>query len=124
MVGFGLRRGLASRPLGEAVQQRRLGRQDAFARLVEPEPPGPVDLRELAHPARPRRPLDREGVRADRRGVGVALERPRRDDLAAALAHLAEIDELAVGWRGAELLRELAQRARARVLVVLVLALR
>ena len=42
----------------------RLRGEDPLARLVEAEPRGAVDLGELAHRPRARRPLHREGVRA------------------------------------------------------------
>src|SRR4051794_6542946 len=90
--------------LREPVQQRRLGREDPLARLVEPEPLRAVDLRELLRLARPRRPLERERVRFDGLRVRVALERPCGHDLAALLSHLAEVDQFPVGRGRADLL--------------------
>src|SRR4051812_42131035 len=108
---------------GQPVQQWRLRRQDALARGVEREPRRPVDLRELPHRPGPRRPLDREAVRVHGVGVQVSLERPRGDDLAATLPDLPELHELARRRRRPELLTELAQRTRARILPVVVLTL-
>ena len=62
----------------QPVDERDLGRLQAAARVVRPEPGDAVDLRERPPLPAPRRPLDLERVR-DRRGrVEVALDRPRR----------------------------------------------
>src|SRR5215217_5753370 len=115
----------ATEQCGEPYQQLGLRRVELLARLLEAEPGGAIDLRKLLHPPRSRRPLDRERVAGDRVGVDVARGGVGGDDLAALLAHLAELDELGAGrQRAAELLFELAQRARARIVAVLVLALR
>src|SRR5919202_2704772 len=83
--------GSRAQALEQPVDEGRLGGVEAAARFVGSEPAGAVDLRELLHPPRPRRPLDREGVRAHDRRVEVALERPRAHALAAALAHLPQL---------------------------------
>src|SRR4051812_8084865 len=46
----------------EAIQERHLALDQLRPRLVQPEPGGPVDLREFLHPPGPRRPLHAEGV--------------------------------------------------------------
>src|ERR687896_1346764 len=110
--------------LGQPVEQLGLRGVQLLARLVEPEPARAVDLGELAHRARPRRPFERERVAAGGVGVDVALDREGRDLLAALELDGPELGQLALGQRRAELLLELARGARARVLVVAVLALR
>src|SRR4051794_27753035 len=53
----------------EPVEQLDLRGDELLARLVDAEPPGPVDLGELGLAARARRPLHRERVAAHRLGV-------------------------------------------------------
>src|SRR4051812_30168461 len=96
---------LASEQWGEPYQQLGLRGVELRRCLLEREPAGAVDLGELLRAAGPRRPLDREGVAADRARVEVAGGRVRGDDLAALLAHVAELDEVrAVRQRRAQLL--------------------
>src|SRR5439155_7914563 len=109
--------------LTQPVEERRLGGEEPLARLVEPEPGRPVDLRELLRPARARRPFELERVAAHRLRVEVALRRPGPDELATALAHLPQLDQRSLGQLGAGLLGELAPGANQRRLVVAVLAL-
>ena len=77
----------------QAVEERHLARHQLRRRLVQPEPGGPVDLGELLHPARTRRPLQLERVAACGRGVQVTLCRPHRQHLAAGHPELAERHE-------------------------------
>src|SRR3954447_9429771 len=116
------RRGLE--PLLQAVDERRLRLHQLLARPREWEPLRPVDLRELLPAPRARRPLHAEGVRAHGARIEVALNRPRGHHLAVALTRLAQRNELAdVLEHGAQLLLELAQGARHRLLALVVLAL-
>ena len=94
-------------------------------RLLEPEPPGAVHLRERLHPARARRPLhlERRCSRSRRR-----RGRPRRPSAVTTLPLLCRAVPRSAQrprrQRRARLLLELAARARLRVLVVAVLPLR
>ena len=71
------------------------------------EPLRAVDLREGLTPARAWGPLELEGVRAHGARVQIALAREAHDDLASALAHLAELGRRSGGRRRPELLLEL-----------------
>src|SRR5205085_4961887 len=108
-------RAAAVERLLQALEQRDLTADDLLPRGLQPEPRDAVDLREPLPPSRARRPLQLERPGRDLRRVEVALDGERDDALAAALADLAERHDLAVGRRVAELLGELAARARERV---------
>src|SRR5262249_28327442 len=92
--------------------------------LFELEPLGAVDLRHLDPPTRAGRPLEQERVAVHRRHVEVSSESPGVDDLAGLLLDLSQIIRLANRRLGAELLLELPQRRRERVVFEVVLALR
>src|SRR3954454_11513339 len=77
-----------SQALEQPGQELRLRRDQLDASVADAEPAGPVDLGELLHPARARRPLHRERVAGHGLGVEVALGRPRRHELAVLLADL------------------------------------
>ena len=82
----------------------RLCRIEPAPRLADVAELGAVDLRELAHPARARRPFDREAVAARSRPLRpVAFEGPGVDDLAAALGHRTDPQEIEGRPRGAAL---------------------
>jgi hypothetical protein len=107
----------------ERVEERKLAREDAHARLRKVEPCRAVDLGERLHPPGTRRPLHLERGAPQRRRIEVRFGRPRDDVLAALLPQLAERDEVAFD-READLLRDLAPRRGERLLVRLDLALR
>src|SRR5262245_1093655 len=109
---------------GALYHQLGLRGVELLARRLEIEPAGAVDLGELAGLPRARRPLQGERVGGDVVGVEIALDREGGDLLAALEPHAPELGQLGAGrQRRAQLLVELAQRARARVVALLVLAL-
>src|SRR4051812_40777455 len=88
----------------EPIQQRHLARDQAQAGVLDREPGGAVDLRELLNPPGPRRPLELEGV-AHRGGhVQVTARRPHGQRLRARLAQLPQWHELRRRHRRAQLL--------------------
>ena len=113
---------LSGQVVDQPVEEGQLGLDDLRAGEVEVEPGGPVDLRELLDAARPRRPLQLEGVAGD--GIGVQVTLPRPDSEQLAPLHLAERIQPRCGHRAAELLGELAPGCSLAVLVRIVLALR
>src|SRR5262245_59877188 len=112
-----------ARQRGERVEERRLCRQDLPARLGEIEPLAAVDLGKRLRPPRDPRPLRREDVAAELRGIEVAAHRPGMDVFAARLPYAAERQRVA-GRRAAGLLRELAPRDREQILALGRFALR
>jgi hypothetical protein len=87
------------------------------------EPSSTVDLRDLGGLARVRRPFNLERVATNLGGIKVALERPSEDALAARLAMLTELDQVAIRQLGANLFSELALGSGEWILLGLVFAL-
>ena len=82
--------GAGGRDDREVVEEPALRRHDGLTRRRQVEPGGAVHLRELRRLPRPRRPLHREGVAGDGRGVAVVLHGPREDQLVAVRLDAAE----------------------------------
>ena len=78
----------------EPVDQLALAGQSLGLGDARDEPRGPVDLGERLQAARPRGPLELEGVAGDGGRVEVALQRVGRDDLAVALDDVAQVDRV------------------------------
>ena len=112
--------------LEQAVDERRLRREDLPPRRLRVEPLGPVDLGELALAAAARRPLHRECVAAQRRRVELGLGRPA----STTLPPFWRTDPSSISASGrerrrrAQLLPQLAQRAVPQVLALLGFPLR
>jgi hypothetical protein len=70
--------------------------QDLPSRVGATEPSRAVDLRKGPTASRARRPFNLEGIAADERGIPVAFNGPRLNDLAARLPCLAERQEISV----------------------------
>jgi hypothetical protein len=79
----------------EAVDEDRLSGVDPAACFDQREPLCAVDLGELAHDARARRPLELKRVAAHVGRIDVAFRRPRRHDLSAGLLGGSELGEVA-----------------------------
>src|SRR6266540_3627666 len=107
--------------LAQALKEHHLCGVDPAARFGEGEPLGAVDLGELAHRARARWPLEREGVAPHAGRVEVAFRGPGAHELAAGLSGAAELTGRVGRRRDAKLLLKLAQGAGTRVLALLVL---
>src|SRR5215467_11618289 len=106
----------------QLLEQGYLTSEDLPPRLVEGEPGRPIDLGEILEAPRAARPLEREGVAADGRGVTVTLEGPGRHHLAARLLHRREGDE-GPARLDPRLLPELARGRDERLLAGVVLSL-
>src|SRR6476661_2737539 len=87
---------------GKSVEQLDLPLHQFGTGGLEVEPRSAVDLRELQHASGPRWPLEIERIAHDRIGIEIALDRPRGDELAVGLPHLAEFEVSVVRRRRAE----------------------
>src|SRR5712691_5266744 len=74
----------------QSIDENRLSLQDLPSRVGDTEPSRAVDLRKGPTAPRARRPFHLEGIAADERGIPVALDGPRLNDLAARLPCLAQ----------------------------------
>src|SRR5262249_23750274 len=106
----------------ELVQEGALAGQELVAGLVEREPGGAVDFRELLPVSGPGRPLDPAHVAADGARVEIALDGPGADELSGLLLEGREFEEVA-GRFEAGLLLELAARGVDGRFTVVVAAL-
>jgi hypothetical protein len=93
----------------EPVNERRLGWIELLPCYLETEPVASIHLREPAPAARAPRPLDPHQITCEACRVGIALPRPRMDQLPGLLAYTSKGEE---GARGADtrLLLKLAAR--------------
>src|ERR1700722_9031211 len=80
----------------QSIDENRLSLQDPPSRVGDTEPGRAVDLREGQRASGARRPLYLKGVTLDERGIPVAFDCPRLNDLAARLPSLAERQEISV----------------------------
>src|SRR5262245_45047988 len=108
----------------QPIDERRLARQDFFARLLRREPSGGIDFGKALLAAALRRPFELETIRREGRGIEIALDGEGRDHLLARLLYRAEIEQRAGRKCAAELLGELALGRRKRIFVFAVFALR
>ena len=82
--------------LKQSVDENHLSLEDLPPRVGDTEPGRAVDLREGQTASGARRPLYLKGVTLDERGIPVAFDGPRLNDLAARLPSLAERQEISV----------------------------
>jgi hypothetical protein len=80
----------------QSIDENRLSLQDLPMRVSATEPSRAVDFRKGPTASGARRPFHLEGNAADERGIPVAFDGPRLNDLAARLPCLAERQEISV----------------------------
>src|ERR1700722_2267577 len=80
----------------QSIDENRLSLQDLPSRVGDTEPSRAVDLRKGLSATRARWPLHLEGIAANERGIPVAFDGPRLNDVAARLPSLAERQEISV----------------------------
>jgi hypothetical protein len=80
----------------QSIDESRLSLQHPPSRVGDTKPSRAVDLRKGPSASRALRPLHLEGIAANERGIPVALDGPRLNDLAAWLPCLAEREEISV----------------------------
>src|SRR4029077_3295191 len=83
-------------PLKQSIDEDRLSLQNLPSRVSDTEPSRAVDLRKSPTASGARRPFYLKGVTLDERGIPVAFDGPRLNDLAARLPRLAERQEISV----------------------------
>ena len=82
--------------LKQSIDENRLSLQDLPSRVGNSEPSRAVDFRKGPTASGAWRPFHLEGIAADERGIPVAFDGPRLNDLAARLKCLAERKEISV----------------------------
>ena len=82
--------------LKQSIDENHLSLEDFPSRVGDTEPGRAVDLRECQTASGAGRPLYLKGVTLDERGIPVAFDGPRLNDLAARLPSLAERQEISV----------------------------
>src|SRR5437588_2655103 len=104
----------------QALDERGLRGDQLLGGLGGRQPRRTVDLGERLPAPGPRWPLHLERRGPQAAGIEVATRTPGMHDLAALLAHLAEVDQLTQRRALPELLLELAQRAGLGFLALVV----
>src|SRR6476469_9089227 len=107
----------------QPIDEGALARQDFPACFLQREPSSAIDFGKRLRAPALRRPRHLEVVRLERRWIEVALNGESRDDLAARLHDLAEIDDVARRCRRTEFLFEFATRDGERLFAFVIFAL-
>ena len=109
--------------LDERIEEWNLRAKDAFARLVKRKPVSAINLGNLDHAVRARRPFDLAQVADQRLRIAVAFDSPARNKFPRRLADNAQFKERPL-YREARFFLELAQGGGKRFLALNVLAFR